>query len=865
MRVNLVLLLWLTTVLLGCTAAPTVTPPPPAPQTNPRNLATGAPPTATLSAPTATAPAAVQPTPNAPAVMARVSLLSLPGAGRNPAAVAQLGDTFYVADSASDNLAVIRDRRVRAFIPTARSPTSLVADGAHQRLYVGTYFSRTISLIENDTVARTAVLSDSVSSLALYQDKLFVGLGSRAAIEIRDPLTLEKKGQVNLSRGLEVLRLVVDAPRQRLIAGVYGGIVVLDLGTLRELNSFEAPSLFETLDVNPNDGSIWAGLYDDKQQRAYLAAYDQSGKRLRRVTVGADLRGLTFDDSGRAFVASSFDNQVDVVEAASGRVLANIHVGLHPTALWLDQPTHTLYVANENSDNLSVIDTQALREAGVIPLAADVSALEANQALGRVYAANASSDSVYVIEGGRVVNAVAVGHHPLDLADDPKTNRLFVANYADGTVSVVDENSLTVQATLPVTRALSTVAVDATNKHLFADSTMFALDTLQPQGIYLAQGFTLGSRPAAESVRVDPVRQKLYVLAFNGVPGSNSRLILYTFSETNLDVSGTLPYHNGGSVTALGVDPATGRVFATMTHPLAYTNWFVAWDAEGNELMEMALSARTTGMAFNPTTQHLFLAHANTYQPYSSGLPGRDNAVQVLDTRSFGEVGWLDVPGAPGPMTRLGSTIYVAGQDDGAITLIADVATQPPPSPTPTLTPTPYPTLPPSAPPSPTPQATRVPPSPVAVACANPPAGPFDQKWAALRDALGCPVGASESGSFAIQTFRDGYMVDDLRDPSAQVIYVLLPKHTYQSFPDTWKAGDPEQACPDVPIPPGRSRPKRGFGKVWCEHPDLQAQLPGAVADEAGVTLTVQRFEHGWMWANLPSGPVACFDDGTWQ
>jgi hypothetical protein len=68
--------------------------------------------------------------------------------------------------------------------------------------------------------------------------------------------------------------------------------------------------------------------------------------------------------------------------------------------------------------------------------------------------------------------------------------------------------------------------------------------------------------------------------------------------------------------------------------------------------------------------------------------------IEVLDTDSFGLVARLVVD-SPGQMTRLGNLIYMAGQKDGAITVIEDTNSPRPPSPTPTITPSPYPTYPP--------------------------------------------------------------------------------------------------------------------------------------------------------------------------
>jgi DNA-binding beta-propeller fold protein YncE len=112
----------------------------------------------------------------------------------------------------------------------------------------------------------------------------------------------------------------------------------------------------------------------------------------------------------------------------------------------------------------------------------------------------------------------------------------------------------------------------------------------------------------------------------------------------------------------------------------------------------MSLPARTTGMAYNPQTHHLFLAHARSFVgSYGPVTEQADNTVQVFDTASFGQAALISID-SPGPMTRLGGIVYVANSSDGSVSLIQDEEMPPPPPPTATSTPSPFPTLPPEKP-----------------------------------------------------------------------------------------------------------------------------------------------------------------------
>ncbi len=144
-----------------------------------------------------------------------------------------------------------------------------------------------------------------------------------------------------------------------------------------------------------------------------------------------------------------------------------------------------------------------------------------------------------------------------------------------------------------------------------------------------------------------------------------------------------------------------------------------------------------------------------------------------------------------------------------------------------------------------------------------------------LEESLGCPTGEASTNPVAINEFGDGPEYDrfmlwfsDL-DPSEQ-IYVLYPDNTWQSFPDLWMEGDPTFTCnpldEEADSPP---LPRRGFGKVWCENPELQDIL-GLVPKEERLCQhsVVQPFTDSRLLACFEEATIRYFhiyDDNTWQ
>jgi len=97
---------------------------------------------------------------------------------------------------------------------------------------------------------------------------------------------------------------------------------------------------------------------------------------------------------------------VSLIDLKTGKVTAEIEVGLHPTALALDDTRHLLYVTNSNSDTISVIDTKknaVVDTISVEPFVHDVAgispeALVLSKDGKRLYVACAGINAVAVFE-----------------------------------------------------------------------------------------------------------------------------------------------------------------------------------------------------------------------------------------------------------------------------------------------------------------------------------------------------------------------------------------------------------------------------------------------------------------------------------
>lgn len=157
------------------------------------------------------------------------------------------------------------------------------------------------------------------------------------------------------------------------------------------------------------------------------------------------------------------------------------------------------------------------------------------------------------------------------------------------------------------------------------------------------------------------------------------------------------------------------------------------------------------------------------------------------------------------------------------------------------------------------------------------PEGRFKDIWLELgggQSRLGYPTGPEITGqNYAKQFFERGLMFwwDHPDDPDP--IWVLdSPAPDFSSgsrsnrYVDTWANSQGEYACPEA----RQGGPVRGFGKLWCEQPELQTRLGLPSEPEQGSGgkapyASVQFFQGGTMIYNPANSEVyVLFAQGDW-
>jgi len=161
------------------------------------------------------------------------------------------------------------------------------------------------------------------------------------------------------------------------------------------------------------------------------------------IPVGAGPNAVAITPDGTAaYVTNSFTNSpgtVSVIDLRNKAVTATVEVYRTPNRVAITPDGRFAYVANFRSWNIAVIDTGSNTVIATVPLLGRPSGVVVNPNGASVYVVTLGG-TVEVIETttSSVTNVIPVGANPYGIATTHNGGTSFVANFASGSISVVD-------------------------------------------------------------------------------------------------------------------------------------------------------------------------------------------------------------------------------------------------------------------------------------------------------------------------------------------------------------------------------------------------------------------------------------------
>jgi YVTN family beta-propeller protein len=319
---------------------------------------------------------------------------------------------------------------------------------------------------------------------------------------------------------------------------------------------------------NPTTGKVYTVDTDGNT----VHVTDDAAGSTRTVKVGAGPVSIAVDSSnGRAYVASAGDGTVSVIDGKTDSVLATLSIGSHPYSIAADSALGKIYVSRTYSKGLTVIDaaTNAVSE----PKTGSPDLIAVNARTHTAYLLGYEGGDLTVFDGAAgTFQKTTVGMHAWGMALNDVTGTLYVARPGYAEVAVLEPGFMTqtriqartqtrTRATIPTGQIPCSVAVNSRTNRIYvanyADDTITAIDGASGQVIATPH---VGRRPQA--VIVDPKSNLVFVANTSGnsvtvIDGSANRVL------ATLD-AGIAPY-------ALAFNPVSGKLHVANEDAQSFT------------------------------------------------------------------------------------------------------------------------------------------------------------------------------------------------------------------------------------------------------------------------------------------------------
>ena len=294
------------------------------------------------------------------------------------------------------------------------------------------------------------------------------------------------------------------------------GIAILLGGTILAVNQIHAQERQEVrgrtihphaVQFNPANHSFYAV----DQENNKVLVVDSAGKE-SAIDVGRQPNAIAIDpQTSRVYVVNAGSGNVSVIDGKQNRVISTLSTDRRPYAIGIDEALHRAYVTNTFSDKITVIDgrTNTARQLPlvskdfvetdtqrhlaffisyedpaltVIDAAEDYSRIDlalshpwglaVDEQRGVVYVTEIGKDTLVAYhESTGKAETAHTGAMPDAVAVDEGANRVYVANYVDDSVTVLDGATLKTAATLPAGQHPQVTAVDSRRHRVFVANT----------------------------------------------------------------------------------------------------------------------------------------------------------------------------------------------------------------------------------------------------------------------------------------------------------------------------------------------------------------------------------------------------------
>ncbi len=266
---------------------------------------------------------------------------------------------------------------------------------------------------------------------------------------------------------------------------------------------------------------------------------------------------------------------ISVYDTNSQAIVANIPVGLHPSAMALSPDGTRLYVANSASDSISVISTSQnvvtstidVRPYGSAPLGSMPNALAVTKDGSTLYVANAGNNAIAIVQpdyrGVPVRGFIPTGWFPAALALTQNEDRLLVGNaYGFGSIAPTSATA-TGRSYRDRVGEVSVLPLPVAPAQLKSYTAQVMLNNATLGAGQSPSFITPGSPVPALAGQGSPIKHVIYIIKEN---------------RTYDQVFGDLPFGNGDPSLTIFGSAVTPNAHALASQYVLFDNYFASGD-----------------------------------------------------------------------------------------------------------------------------------------------------------------------------------------------------------------------------------------------------------------------------------------------
>ncbi len=249
-------------------------------------------------------------------------------------------------------------------------------------------------------------------------------------------------------------------------------------------------------------------------------------------------------------------------------------------------------------------------------------AIALNAKTGKVYAVDHAKDVVAVFAPDKQATInVKVGKEPVALAINESTNRIYVANNAEGSVSVIDGTNDVVVAMVNVGTLPYVLAVNPVTNKIFVSNTFSNEITLIDGATNATSKIEAGS---ADSIVIDTKRDRAYLIGWEGTS--------LTVLDSKPAIVGKIQM-GGMHLWGMAVDEAAGKLYVTR----AGNAELAIVDEASGAVTNIATGATPCAVAVNPATNLIYVVnHDDSTVTVIDGTHGKVSATVEVETKPQG-------------------------------------------------------------------------------------------------------------------------------------------------------------------------------------------------------------------------------------